>query len=114
MWRPGGWEIIAILVVVLILFGPKQLPKLGKMFGKTMKDLKEGMEAKDEDETPQGDHGGRSPTPWPMRPRSPRTRPSDAWRTPPRASLDWLYVTCGLSARVHRLYFRGHFGGLLP
>ena len=52
MWRPGGWEIIAILVVVLILFGPKQLPKLGKMFGRTMKDLKEGMEAKDEDETP--------------------------------------------------------------
>ncbi len=52
MWRPGGWEIIAILVVVLILFGPKQLPKLGKMFGKTMKDLKEGMEAKDEDEVP--------------------------------------------------------------
>jgi sec-independent protein translocase protein TatA len=52
MWRPGGWEIIAILVVVLILFGPKQLPKLGKMFGRTMKDLKEGMEAKDEDEVP--------------------------------------------------------------
>ena len=52
MWRPGGWEIIAILVVVLILFGPKQLPKLGKMFGRTMKDLKEGMEGKDEDEAP--------------------------------------------------------------
>ena len=52
MWRPGGWEIIAILVVVLILFGPKQLPKLGKMFGRTMKDLKEGMEGKEEDETP--------------------------------------------------------------
>ena len=39
-------------MVVLILFGPKQLPKLGKMFGKTMKDLKEGMEGKDEDEVP--------------------------------------------------------------
>ena len=52
MWRPGGWEIIAILVVVLILFGPKQLPKLGKMFGRTMKDLKEGMEGGGEDEAP--------------------------------------------------------------
>ena len=52
MWRPGMWEIVAILAVVLILFGPKQLPKLGKMFGKTMKNVKDGMEGKfEEDES---------------------------------------------------------------
>lgn len=50
MWRPGGMEIIAILVVVLILFGPKQLPKLGRMFGRTMKNVKDGMEGNFEDD----------------------------------------------------------------
>lgn len=42
---PGGWEIWAILLVVLLLFGPTQLPKLAKMFGKSAKALKEGMDA---------------------------------------------------------------------
>ena len=41
---PGGWELWAILAVVLLLFGPTQLPKLAKMFGKSAKALKEGMD----------------------------------------------------------------------
>ena len=41
----GGPELIIILVVVLVLFGPKQLPKLGKMFGKTVKEVREGMDS---------------------------------------------------------------------
>ncbi|MFR9067216.1 MAG: twin-arginine translocase TatA/TatE family subunit [Faecalibacterium prausnitzii] len=32
-------ELLIILVVVLLIFGPKNLPKLGKMFGKTMNEL---------------------------------------------------------------------------
>lgn len=40
---PGGWELWGILLVVLLLFGPTQLPKLAKMFGKSAKALKEGM-----------------------------------------------------------------------
>lgn len=47
--RIGPTEIFMILIVVLIIFGPKNLPKLGKMFGKTMKGFKEGIE--DEDDT---------------------------------------------------------------
>ena len=38
-------ELVIILVVVLIIFGPKQLPKLGKMFGKGAKNLREGIES---------------------------------------------------------------------
>ena len=41
----GGWEFVIILVIVLIIFGPKQLPKLGKMFGKGAKSLREGIES---------------------------------------------------------------------
>lgn len=41
---PGGWEIWAIVAVVVLLFGPTQIPKLAKMFGKSAKALKEGMD----------------------------------------------------------------------
>lgn len=40
---PKGWEIIVILIVILIIFGPKNLPKLGKAIGKTMSNLRDGM-----------------------------------------------------------------------
>lgn len=40
----GPMELVIILVVVLLLFGPKNLPKLGSALGKSMKNLREGME----------------------------------------------------------------------
>ena len=46
--RIGPQELIIVLIIVLVIFGPKNLPKLGKMFGKTMKNFKEGMEDVDE------------------------------------------------------------------
>lgn len=50
---PGGMELWIILIVVLVIFGPTQLPKLMKMFGKSAKALKDGIDGKlDEDETP--------------------------------------------------------------
>ena len=39
----GGLEIVIILVVVLLIFGPKNLPKLGSAFGKTVSNLRAGM-----------------------------------------------------------------------
>lgn len=44
-------ELLIVLLIVLVIFGPKQLPKLGKMFGKTMKSFKEGVSEEDEAET---------------------------------------------------------------
>ena len=41
-------ELIIILVVVLIIFGPKNLPKLGKSLGSTVKNIREGMEGDDD------------------------------------------------------------------
>ena len=48
-------ELIIILVVVLIIFGPKNLPKLGKSLGSTVKNIREGMEGDDKDETKQAE-----------------------------------------------------------
>ena len=42
--RIGTNELLIILVVALLIFGPKNLPKLGKMFGKTINGFEKGME----------------------------------------------------------------------
>ena len=39
----GVPELLIILVVILLIFGPKNLPKLGSALGKTVKNLREGM-----------------------------------------------------------------------
>ena len=48
-------ELIIILVVVLIIFGRKNLPKLGKSLGSTVKNIREGMESDDKAETKQAE-----------------------------------------------------------
>lgn len=42
-------ELLVILVIILLIFGPKNLPKLGSALGKTVKSLREGMGSKDEE-----------------------------------------------------------------
>ena len=42
--RIGTQELIIILIVVIIIFGPTQIPKLTRMFGKSVKSFKDGME----------------------------------------------------------------------
>ena len=44
----GTTELIVILIVVIIIFGPTQIPKLTKMFGKSVKSFKDGMEETEE------------------------------------------------------------------
>lgn len=40
----GAPEMLVILVVALLIFGPKNLPKLGSALGKTIHNVREGME----------------------------------------------------------------------
>ncbi len=48
--KMGIWELLVILVIVLIIFGPKALPKLGKSMGKTIGNFKKGLNEDDDDE----------------------------------------------------------------
>ena len=48
--RIGTNELLIILAVALLIFGPKNLPKLGKMLGKTINGFKKGMEDSDDSE----------------------------------------------------------------
>jgi len=51
----GPTELIIVLVVVLLLFGPSRLPQLGKSIGKTMKAIRDGVDGKMEDEEDEDD-----------------------------------------------------------
>ena len=39
----GPWEIVAIVAVIVLLFGGKKIPELMKGIGKGVKSFKEGM-----------------------------------------------------------------------
>lgn len=41
----GVQELLLVLAIVVIIFGPTQIPKLTRMFGKSVKGFREGMEA---------------------------------------------------------------------
>lgn len=43
MGRIGTQELLIILAIVLLLFGPKALPKLGHSLGRTLGSFRKGM-----------------------------------------------------------------------
>lgn len=45
----GGSELLLILFVVFIFFGPKKLPELGKSIGKGMREFRSAMRGLQED-----------------------------------------------------------------
>ena len=46
----GPLEIAIVLVIVLLIFGPKRLPGLGKQLGTGMREFKESITGKDKDD----------------------------------------------------------------
>ena len=41
--RPGVWELVIILVIVLLIFGAKKLPQIGSAIGETIKGFRKSM-----------------------------------------------------------------------
>ncbi len=50
--RLGMNELIVILIIVIVILGPTQIPKLTKMFGKSVKSFKEGMDEAEAEAAP--------------------------------------------------------------
>jgi sec-independent protein translocase protein TatA len=46
----GPWEILILLVVVLLVFGPKRLPEMGRSLGKGMREFKDSISGNHEKE----------------------------------------------------------------
>jgi sec-independent protein translocase protein TatA len=71
-------EIMIILAVLLLLFGAKRLPEMGKSLGRGMREFKDAVTGKDDDDerAPELPEGARTTAPAP---------PPAATTTPPAA-----------------------------
>jgi sec-independent protein translocase protein TatA len=77
---PSGPEWIIVLVVVLVIFGGSQLPKLARNLGKAQKEFKDGLdEGKADADRPVEPTQPRveSPRPEPTRAETARTETPD-------------------------------------
>jgi sec-independent protein translocase protein TatA len=44
-----GWpEVLVVLAVVLLIFGPKKIPEVGSALGKTLRGFKEELKGEDD------------------------------------------------------------------
>ena len=58
------WEILILLLVVLLVFGPKRLPEMGRSLGKGMREFKDSVTGKDDTPAlPTATETTASPTP---------------------------------------------------
>jgi sec-independent protein translocase protein TatA len=48
----GPWEIAIVLVLVLLIFGPRKLPELGSSLGKSIRGFKKGMKEGSDEGSP--------------------------------------------------------------
>ena len=39
----GIWELLILLLVLLLVFGPKRLPEMGRQLGKGMREFKDSV-----------------------------------------------------------------------
>ena len=67
----GIWELLILLLVLLLVFGPKRLPEMGRQLGKGMREFKDSVtgSGKDDDddryapELPSADDDVTTPAP---------------------------------------------------
>ena len=45
----GIWELLILLLVLLLVFGPKRLPEMGRQLGKGMREFKDSVSGNDDD-----------------------------------------------------------------
>ena len=46
----GPLEIVVILIIALVVFGPKRLPELGRSMGKGMREFKDSLSGSNDDD----------------------------------------------------------------
>ena len=50
------WQIAVVVLLLLLLFGPKRLPGLGKSIGAAIRNFKKGLAGKEDKESLQQKH----------------------------------------------------------
>jgi sec-independent protein translocase protein TatA len=78
------WEILIILGVLLLLFGAKRLPEMGRSLGRGMREFKDAVtgvtDAKDELEPPKAEVRPAEPEVRTTAPTPPPVQPSESER----------------------------------
>jgi sec-independent protein translocase protein TatA len=46
----GIWELLILLLVLLLVFGPKRLPEMGRQLGKGMREFKDSVTGDSKDD----------------------------------------------------------------
>jgi sec-independent protein translocase protein TatA len=76
----GPLEIGIILLIVLVIFGPKRLPQLGRSLGSGMREFKDAVTGKSKDDEPSEIE---PPPPSPVQPVE-QAQTEQAQQTPPQ------------------------------
>ena len=73
----GIWELLILLLVLLLVFGPKRLPEMGRQLGKGMREFKDSVSGNKDDHDDDADEPS---------PSCPPPSPATTTATPRRAS----------------------------
>ncbi len=52
----GGGELLILLSIILLFFGAKRLPEMGRSLGRGIKEFREGLSTKEDPEKAQEEH----------------------------------------------------------
>jgi sec-independent protein translocase protein TatA len=66
------WEILLILLLVLLVFGPKRLPEMGRSLGRGFREFKDSITGESKDEK-----AGELPPPEPTEAPEPESAPRE-------------------------------------
>ncbi len=59
----GIWEILILLLVILLVFGPKRLPEMGRSLGRGMREFKDAVTGQDDEPDRRGELTTTAPAP---------------------------------------------------
>jgi sec-independent protein translocase protein TatA len=81
----GPVEIIIVLFIVLVIFGPKRLPELGRSMGRGMREFKDSITGKDDDDDRKAELTAAQAQQQPPPPPAGEAAPPSAQPAPPSA-----------------------------
>ena len=59
MFGLGFQELLIILIIALVIFGPGKLPQIGSGLGKAIRDFKKGISGEESDEAVKGEKNSK-------------------------------------------------------